>query len=110
MAGSLFENVSMTIPSSILGSRAEPGTLRIPAICDVAEFIPVRDIKIMPCCGGNKLAFAVFTAEQAALVRRACSHWNFNAWVRVEQLVGGIPELSRAAVELRNPTEANAAF
>lgn len=110
MAGSLFENVSMTIPSSILGSRAEPGTLRIPAICDVAEFIPVRDIKIMPCCGGNKLAFGVFTAEQAALVRRAYSHWKFSAWVQVEQLVGGIPELSRAAVELGNPTEANAAF
>ena len=112
-AGSLFQNVSLTIPSSILGARAEPGVLRIQPIFDAPEFIPVRDIKIMPCCGGNKLAFGVFTAEQAKLVTQAFNKWTFQQWECIQQPVGRIPELSRAAVNLSEPTGetgANAAF
>lgn len=103
-AGSLFQNVSLTIPSSILGARAEPGIPRIQPIFDAPEFITVRDIKIMPCCGGNKLAFGVFTAEQEKLVNQAFEKWTFQQWECIQQPVGRIPELSRAAVNLGEPT------
>jgi len=112
-AGSLSTNVSMTIPSSILGCRAEPGRLRIQPIFDAPEFIPVRDMKIMPCCGGNKLAFGLFTAEQERLVNQAFEKWTFVQWECIQQPVGRIPELSRAAVNLSESTGetgANAAF
>jgi hypothetical protein len=112
-AGSLSTNVSMTIPSSILGCRAEPGRLRIQPIFDAPEFIPVRDMKIMPCCGGNKLAFGLFTAEQERLVNQAFKKWTFVQWECIQQPVASIPELSRAAVNLSEPTGetgANAAF
>lgn len=112
-AGSLFQNVSLTIPSSILGARAEPGVLMIQPIFDAPEFIPVRDVKIMPCCGGNKLAFGVFTAEQKELVLKAFNKWTFSQWERIQQPVGRIPELSRAAVNLGEATGkpgGNAAF
>lgn len=111
--GSLFKNVSLTIPSSILGARAEGAKQRIPPIFDAPEFITVRDIKIMPCCGGNKLAFGVFTAEQKTLVDQAFKKWKFVQWECIEQPVGRIPELSRAAVNLGEPTGetgGNAAF
>jgi len=112
-AGSLSTNVSMTIPSSILGSRAEPGALRIQPIFDAPEYIPVRDMRIMPCCGGNKLAFGLFTTQQERLVDQALEKWTFNQWVCSQVPAGTIPELSRGAVNLSEPTGetgANAAF
>jgi hypothetical protein len=111
-AGSLSTNVSLTIPSSILGCRAEPGTPR-EVIIDDPLYTPVRDMKITPCCGGNKLAFGLFTAAQESLVTRAFKKWDFHQWVCIEAAAGSVPELSHATgilSEWRGPTGPNAAF
>ncbi len=112
-AGSLSTNVSLTIPSSILGGRNEPGERWEEAIIDAAQYIPVRDMKITPCCGGNKLAFGIFTAAQERLVTQAFKKWDFHQWVCIEAAAGSVPELSQATgilSEWRGPTGPNAAF
>ena len=109
-AGSLSTNVSLTIPSSILGCRAEPGTPR-DVIIDLPLYTPVRDMKITPCCGGNKLAFGLFTAAQESLVTQAFKKWDFHQWVCIEAAAGSVPELSHATGLLRTGTSGpNAAF
>lgn len=100
-AGPDTVETSITIPCFVLGSTGEPNP-DIPPIINEAKYASIRDQRIVPVMGGNKMAFGRFpvgTAE-AALVNEAVSRWKLSSWRRTTEPVANFPELTREATDL----------
>jgi hypothetical protein len=114
-AGVAIEEESLEIPCSILGSRGEPDPIS-PSILGDATYVSISDQRIVPICGGNKMAFGIFCpgTPEERLVRQAFRRWTFTSWRRIDEPVGHIAELTRVASELAatrtKAKEAGAAF
>ncbi len=91
------------VPCSILGSRGEPDPdPNYPSIMGDARFARVRDQRIMPIQGGNKMAFGIFEpgTPEGDQVEKALRCWKFTSWRQIQEPVGRIAELTRVAGEL----------
>lgn len=112
-AGVLSVETSLTIPCSILGSRGEPNAV-IPSILGTATYASIRDQKIVPVMGGNKMAFGSYAVgtSQERLVKEVLNKWEFTSWRMSEVPVGSVPEISRFAGDLADTTakESETAF
>jgi hypothetical protein len=104
-AGADFQESSLEIPCSILGSRGEPNPdPRFPSIMDDALYAGIRDQKIIPIQGGNKMAFGIISPdEEGELVKQVFRRWSFVSWRTIKQPVGRISELTRVAGRLEEP-------
>lgn len=110
-AGTQTVETSMTIPSLVLGARGEPNPA-IPPIIDDANFATIRDQRIVPVMGGNKMAFGRFprNTPEAVLVDRAVRNWSFTSWRKTVETVASFPELTRQATDLSSIPGSDAAI
>jgi len=102
-AGADIKESSLEIPCSILGSRGEPDPdPQYPSIMGNAMFARVRDQRIIPIQGGNKMAFGIFNPGKpdGEQVEKALLRWSFTSWRQIQEPVGRIAELTRVAGEL----------
>jgi hypothetical protein len=100
-AGADTVETSITIPCFVLGSTGEPN-FKISPIINEAKYASIRDQRIVPVMGGNRMAFGRFpvgTAE-AELVNEAVSKWKLSSWRRTTEPVANFPELTREATDL----------
>lgn len=98
-AGPVIEETSMTIPAFVCGARNEPGVdPKMPAIIDDPEFARIRDQRIVPVMGGNRMAFGnVRSKQELELVSKALRKWKMSSWrIGQPQPSAGLPELARA--------------
>lgn len=114
-AGADFQEASLEIPCSILGSRGEPNPdPKYPSIVGDAKFASVRDQVIVPIQGGNKMAFGIWPGglpHHGKLIEElARCHWSFTSWRIIQEPVGRIAELTRVAGVLEGPKESPTAF
>ena len=100
-AGTQAVETSMTIPSFVLGARGEPNPV-IPPIIDEAKFAAIRDQRIVPVMGGNRMAFGRFprNTTEAELVGEAVRTWSISSWRKTVETVASFPELTRQATDL----------
>lgn len=110
-AGAQTVETSMTIPSFVLGSRGEPNPA-IPPIIDDAKFAGIRDQRIVPVMGGNRMAFGRFprNTPEAALVDEAVRKWSMTSWRKSVETVASFPELIRMATDLVSVSGRHAAI
>jgi hypothetical protein len=114
-AGADFQETSLEIPCSILGSRGEPNPdPDFPSIVSDAKFASVRDQVIVPIQGGNKMAFGIWPGglpQHGKLIDElARRRWRFVSWRIIQEPVGRIAELTRVAGVLEGPKESPTAF
>ena len=89
-AGADTVETSITIPCFVLGSTGEPN-FKISPIINEAKYASIRDQRIVPVMGGNRMAFGRFpvgTAE-AELVNEAVSKWKLSSWRRMTAALSG---------------------
>lgn len=110
-AGTQTVETSMTIPSLVLGARGEPNPAIAPIIDD-AKFATIRDQRIVPVMGGNKMAFGRFprNTPENVLVKEAVEKWKFTSWRKTEETVASFPELIRQATDLSSIPGSDAAI
>lgn len=110
-AGTQTDETSMTIPSLVLGARGEPNPAVAPIIDD-AKFATIRDQRIVPVMGGNKMAFGRFprNTPEAVLVYEAVEKWKFTSWRMTVETVASFPELTRQATDLSSIPGSDAAI
>lgn len=110
-AGTQTVETSMTIPSLVLGARGEPNPTIAPIIDD-AKFATIRDQRIVPVMGGNKMAFGRFprNTPENVLVKEAVEKWKFTSWRKTEETVASFPELIRQATDLSSIPGSDAAI
>lgn len=110
-AGTQTVETSMTIPSLVLGARGEPNPTIAPIIDD-AKFATIRDQRIVPVMGGNKMAFGRFprNTPEKNLVKEAVEEWKFTSWRITETTVASFPELIRQATDLSSIPGSDAAI
>jgi hypothetical protein len=110
-AGTQTVETSMTIPSLVLGARGEPNPA-IPPIIDDAKFATIRDQRIVPVMGGNRMAFGRFprNTPEAVLVEEAVRTWSFTSWRKTVETVASFPELTRQATDLSSIPGSDAAI
>jgi hypothetical protein len=110
-AGTQTVETSMTIPSLVLGARGEPNPA-IPPIIDEPKFATIRDQRIVPVMGGNRMAFGRFprNTPEAGLVDQAVRNWSFTSWRKTVETVASFPELTRQATDLSSIPGSDAAI
>lgn len=110
-AGTQTDETSMTIPSLVLGARGEPNPAIAPIIDD-AKFATIRDQRIVPVMGGNKMAFGRFprNTPESVLVDEAVRNWSFTSWRKTVETVASFPELTRQATDLSSIPGSDAAI
>lgn len=100
-AGAATVETSLTIPVFVLGSPGEPNPA-IPPIINDARYASIRDQRIVPVMGGNRMAFGRFPVgtREAELVQEAVSRWKLSSWRTTVEPVVSFPELTREATDL----------
>jgi hypothetical protein len=111
--GTTLTEVSQSFPDSILGSTGEPmQDPKWPAIIHNAQYAKVSNLKIVPICGGNKMAFGLFQKNSAeeALVKKVFNEWGFHSWRYQELPVSQFVEFLRPINPAVGRQEAGTAF
>ncbi len=111
-AGSQTVETSMTIPCFVLGSKAEPNPdPSVPPILDNATFAPIRNQRIVPVMGGNRMAFGrPASGQELKLLEQALRSWSMSSWRTNLEPVAKLPELTRQAGDLASIDGSDAAI